>query len=208
MPELWRPVLGYEGQYEVSNLGNVRSLRFRNGKCDTARQTPLPIGGTSRHGYRQCKLAGRRRFIHNLVLEAFVGPRPPGTEGAHLNGQKADNRVENLAWKTHIENEADKVQHGTLLAGDRHPARLHPERMAHGARNAATKLTEAQAASILAESAAGASQRALARKNGVSQRTVQHLLRGTTWSHLQVRPLTERPEGDGLVATTPTRRRR
>lgn len=51
--------------------------------------------------------------VHQLVLEAFVGPRPEGMVTRHLNGDPSDNRLTNLAWGTHAENNADTVQHGT-----------------------------------------------------------------------------------------------
>lgn len=52
------------------------------------------------------------KFAHNIVLETFIGPRPKGMECRHLNGNKQDNRLENLCWGTHAENEKDKVRHG------------------------------------------------------------------------------------------------
>ena len=64
-----------------------------------------------------------RRFnkmVHRLVLETYVGPCPSGMECRHLNGNKKDNRLENLCWGTHRENESDKVQHGlTKLTEDK-----------------------------------------------------------------------------------------
>lgn len=54
-----------------------------------------------------------KKYIHRLVLETFVGPCPPGMECRHLDGNPANNRLDNLAWGTHSENSQDSIQHGT-----------------------------------------------------------------------------------------------
>lgn len=99
--------------YVVTREGLVLSLDFGR------RIKPR----TNHGGYREVKLvddAGRRRWVkvHNLVLEAFVGPRPsPKHHGAHKDGNKSNNHVDNLAWKLPVENEADKKKHGTAPKG-------------------------------------------------------------------------------------------
>lgn len=104
--EKWRPIVGYEDRYEVSDLGWVRSLR-RPGML-----TPWAFS----NGYRAVTLWDgtryRRHSIHRLVLAAFVGPCPPGQEVRHINGDPADNHLENLAYGTRAENNADTVRHG------------------------------------------------------------------------------------------------
>lgn len=52
-------------------------------------------------------------FIHVVILTTFVGPRPSGMEGCHINGDPADNRLENLRWDTHASNMQDAIRHGT-----------------------------------------------------------------------------------------------
>lgn len=110
--ENWLPVTGYEGLYEVSDHGHVRTLRpgrFRHG---------AHIGRTNKGGYRVVDLIkdghASRRLVHQLVLEAFVGPREPGQITRHLNDVKTDNRLENLVWGTHLENAADAQENGGL----------------------------------------------------------------------------------------------
>jgi hypothetical protein len=69
----------------------------------------------------------RKRVVHRIVLEAFLGPMPPGFLCRHLNGVKTDNRLENLAYGTHKSNAADRHEHGTSMIGDRnHAAKLTP----------------------------------------------------------------------------------
>lgn len=119
--EEWRPIVGFEGRYEISDHGNVRSLdryetlsnghrRFHRGGPKAATLNPT--------GYRYVHLRrdaqGCKRFVHALVLEAFVGPRPaPGMHGCHNDGNPLNNHVANLRWDTPKGNVADKRIHGT-----------------------------------------------------------------------------------------------
>ena len=97
--------------YQVSSDGRVWSTRTWRGQ--TGRWLK-PKTGT---GYQQVNLyrEGRQHdvYVHHLVAEAFLGPRPGGMEIRHLNGNQLDNRADNLAWGTHGDNERDKVRHGT-----------------------------------------------------------------------------------------------
>ncbi len=116
--ETWKPVVGWEGIYEVSDLGRVRSLK---------RQPPkIMTGQPHENGYVRYTLTGSglkttTRKAHRLVLEAFVGPRPDGMMCRHLDGDPSNNRLDNLRWGTPRENEADKVAHGTAPIGENHP---------------------------------------------------------------------------------------
>lgn len=118
--ETWRPVVGFEGLYEVSDHGRLRSLdRMATHKNGRRRLYRGRVLAPKRHpgGYVSAMLSrgGERQYflVHAIVLGAFVGPRPDGHEGCHWNGDKADNRLSNLRWATHLENEADKDRHGT-----------------------------------------------------------------------------------------------
>lgn len=116
-PEEWRPIRGYEGAYEVSNHGRVRSLdhiiSYANGHDRPTKGRVLTPWITRR--YLTVRLgAGRRTYVHTFVCEAFHGPRPePEWQVRHLNGDCLDNRAENLAWGTCSENHLDKRAHGT-----------------------------------------------------------------------------------------------
>jgi hypothetical protein len=117
--ERWVPIPGYEEHSEVSDLGRVRSidrvLTWKNGRRVRHRGRYLKLC-LSNSGYFYVHLTvarkGKSKFIHSLVLEAFIGPRPEGMEGCHNNGDRLDNRRVNLRWDTHAENVRDTARHG------------------------------------------------------------------------------------------------
>jgi len=117
--EIWKPVINYEGLYEISNYGKVKS--FKNNKGNY-REKILKLG-KDKYGYMQIRLCknGKHRYfkVHRLVLEAFVGPCPPGMEGCHNDGSRDNNFVGNLRWDTRKNNERDKIKHGTYQRGSK-----------------------------------------------------------------------------------------
>lgn len=121
--EEWRPVPGYEGRYEVSDQGHVRNLRFRTRWGEHVRRSPRLVMPTDHVGYRRVGLRDgnclRSFLVHRLVLAAFVSPCPSGHQGSHLNGDAADNRLENLEWERAETNCGRRVDHGTLAVGPR-----------------------------------------------------------------------------------------
>ena len=105
--------------------------------------------------------------VHRLVAEAFHGTPSPGAVTRHLNGDRLDNRAENLAWGTQSENWADSDLHGTSSKGERHGA---------------AKLTADDVRAIRA--ATGVTHRELAQRYGVSKSHVSDIRRGRYWSHV------------------------
>lgn len=105
----WRPVVGYEGFYEVSSDGAVRSLH-RGGRILKQSWDPKKKRlhlTLARDGHR------RYRPVHRLVIEAFIGPPPgPGMHACHNDGDGRNNRVENLRWDSPSGNQLDCVKHG------------------------------------------------------------------------------------------------
>lgn len=110
--EIWKPVVGYEGLYEVSSYGNVRSLdrvvTKRNGVNHTVVGRVLSER-ISNKGYRIASIRDAHKqpktySVHRLVMEAFCGKRPVGKEINHIDGNRLNNRLENLEYVTHTEN--------------------------------------------------------------------------------------------------------
>ena len=114
-PEEWLPIPGHEGHYEVSNHGRVRSLdrvlTYENGRVQQHKGQILTLT-PDRGGYLQVKI-GRRKLVHRLVLEAFVGPAPENQECRHLDGDQKNNHLTNLRWGSRRENSLDRTRHGT-----------------------------------------------------------------------------------------------
>lgn len=111
MDEMWKPVVGYEGLYEVSSHGRVKSIpryRVRGGIRKTTNNV--------RSGYPCLPLRKdgktKMRTVHSLVMEAFVGPRPTGLDVRHLDGDPANCHLDNLCYGTKAENMQDIVRHG------------------------------------------------------------------------------------------------
>jgi hypothetical protein len=113
MQEIWKPVPSYEGRYEVSNLGRVRSY-VRN----SAGVFLKP--GRSTHGYLTVSLGRKNsRTLHSLVAETFIGTRPAGQEVLHKDGSRTNNCVENLRYGTRSENIRDAVKQGSWVTPGR-----------------------------------------------------------------------------------------
>lgn len=104
--ERWRPAVGYEGLYEVSDQGRVRSAV--TGAIKAQQQ--------SAYGYKWVALYPRpmrNRKVHRLVALAFLpSPTPEQTDVCHIDGNTANNHVSNLRWDTHAGNQAEMVRHG------------------------------------------------------------------------------------------------
>lgn len=174
MSEEWRPVVGWEGLYEVSSLGRVRSLdrwveKLWNGKT-AYRQ--FYRGGMMRLQLHPADYfmvgihPGGSRLVHHLVLEAFVGPCPPGQEACHANDDGFDNRLTNLRWDSHAANCKDRTRN---------------DKDACGERNGNAVLTAADVDAIRASSAM---EKVLAPRYGVTKQTIGKIRRRERWMHV------------------------
>jgi len=106
--ETWRAIPGFEGLYEASHCGQIRSLDKAGRRGRVLKQRTLD------NGYRIVMMSKggkyQNKLVHRLVLAAFTGGYGP--QCRHLNGIRVDNRLENLAWGTPADNAKDQLRHG------------------------------------------------------------------------------------------------
>ena len=159
--EIWRDVRGYEGLYQVSNFGRVRS--FHNSGMRILSPSKVK-------GYLCINLfkdnKAKNFKVHRLVAQAFL-PNPDNLPQVdHINTDKTDNRVENLQWVTGSENVKLTYQRGrTVIHGENvYNAKLTTEKVAY-----------------IRENPDGLTQRQLAKKFNVCQATIGQIQRGETW---------------------------
>lgn len=168
----WKPVLGWEGFYEVCETGDVRSIAREN------RRNKLILGGSvlkkilGSRGYYVVNLTspGRRKqyFLHKIVLEAFCGQAPSGMEACHNDGNPLNCHIDNLRWDTKSNNHKDKIKHGTYQVGEKaNNVKLTNEIVIEIRKN---KLTPAQAV----------------QRFGLSKSNAKRIVSYETWRHIIV----------------------
>jgi len=166
---VWKRIEGWP-DYEISNYGQVKSWRKWN-KAPIPRYLK-PIKYKS--GYRGFSLETKYKkskqfYAHRLVLLAFGGESPEGTECCHGDGVKNHNHIKNLRWGTRSENQLDRRRHGTELVGEKHYS---------------SKLKEWQVLEILEKYNNGGKIFLLADEYSVARPTIAHIINGDTWKHL------------------------
>lgn len=125
MEEIWKDIPGYEGRYQASNMGRIRSLdRKVRGVCHfTGNEFYRNVKGQILRPGRYCKcghvsvVLGHGAMgspVHQLVMRTFVGEPPEGMEVLHNNGDPTDNRLENLRYGTRTENILDVYGQGKV----------------------------------------------------------------------------------------------
>jgi hypothetical protein len=124
--EQWKPVVGYEGLYEVSDLGRVRSIHFQG----ISRIRMLSMN-QKKNGYLITELSKgkkqKRIYVHKLVTQAFLGERPLGMEVNHKDGNKLNAALSNLEYVTQAENRDHALRTGLfkpLYGEDAYGAKL------------------------------------------------------------------------------------
>lgn len=169
--EIWKKVPNFVG-YEVSNLGRVRSYLWNRGPMKKTPKILKP--GYNGGGYLFVRLCSKgtitNMLVHRIVLLAFVGKPHKGQQCAHLNGDRKNNRLENLKWCSVSENHSHKIIHGTTQCGER---------------NNNNRLTEKQVVSILCEMT-DKTHNELAKIFNVNRSTIERVRNRTSWSHVKI----------------------
>ncbi|MDG9855590.1 NUMOD4 motif-containing HNH endonuclease [Pseudomonas nitroreducens] len=176
MQEIWKPIAGYEGLYEVSSLGRVRSLdrivRYSNGKDRLTKGRILHF--SLPNGYQQvtlCNGDSHRPFkVHRLVAVAFCARRDGCDVVNHIDGVKTNNAVSNLEWTTYKANTHHARDNGLL----------DPPR---GERSGSARLSQEDVEEIKRLWLGGMSQSGLSKIYGVDQSHISRMVRGERWSH-------------------------
>ncbi len=173
----WRPIPGWPG-YRVSNDGCVETCKT-NGGLLSENWKPKK-SSVDEDGYLRLKLTHKSRTVftgvHDLVLIAFGPPRPPGDSMCcHANGQRQDNRIDNLRWGFADDNAADRDAHGATARFER---------------NGNAKLTWERVFAIREMVASGRSYNSVAKEFGVSKKCVLNIVHGRTWDERKAMPKT------------------
>lgn len=168
--EIWENIIGYIGLYMISNFGRIKRLAGYRCKSErlmecNIRKDKYIIVHLSKNGKQKIF------YVHQLVLETFIGPRPNGMVCRHLDGNRTNNKLENLRWGTYDENEQDKARHGTLRKGI----------------NINTaKLKNKDILEIIELSDNGMSDQEISKKYFISRRNVNDIKNRKTWKHINV----------------------
>lgn len=134
MAEEWRDIPGYGNHYMASSLGRIwskpRVVTKRKGATGKLavqyyEGRMLKPQSNGKWGHKNIHISVNKvkitLSVHRLVLLAFVGPCPEGMEACHNNGKAHDNRIKNLRWDTHANNNKDRLLHGTYPTSEAHP---------------------------------------------------------------------------------------
>ena len=185
--ENWKAIPAWEGWYEVSDCGRVRSVdRKVVARHPSGPSIPRLFKGrvlraaVSGNGYPMVSLTrpGAKRecrYVHALVLEAFIGPCPQGLEVCHNDGKKPNNKLDNLRYDTRKANSDDTAKHGNRRAPrgeDSHSSRLTTDDVLWIRDN-----EEAIRTGVI-------SMRSIGKKFGVTHSAVSSVLNKKTWRHI------------------------
>lgn len=181
MQEIWKPILGYESLYQVSNLGNVKSVdRFlykKNGRlCHWTERIIKPSLQLLPRGYKRYRVNLTWNFkskqfkVHRLVAEAFI-PNPENKPMVnHIDNNPLNNNVNNLEWVTNKENLQHCARQGRLNRGEN---------------NNQAKLTEQNVVDIRKmKGCSFEEKRKIASTYSISLSYINALMRGVNWKHL------------------------
>lgn len=169
--EYWKPVVGWEGHYEISNVGNVRRIKKANG----AKAQRILRPAINQGGYYHAVLYGNGRHedvrVHQLVCEAFIGTYPEGLTANHKNGWKLKNWHSNFEYITL----ANNIRHSFTFSDSR-----------RGEKHCCAKLKEVDVLYILSMKGKK-SPKSLANQFNTGVNSIYDIYKGRRWKHLSNR---------------------
>ena len=175
--EEWRPIEGYDGAYEVSNYGNIRSLdRYISGAFDSKRfikgvEIKSCLTGNGYLGFNLVKDGkSKTSKVHRVVANAFIENEHNKPEVNHKDGNKHNNNVSNLEWVTVGENQSHAYKIGL--------------RDGKGMKNPSAKLNDRTVLNILKALSKGVTAKKIAKALCVSESTIGRIKKGQKWSHI------------------------
>ena len=186
--EVWKDIIGYEGKYQVSNLGRIKSLarNIKGGHWNTNRWFSEKIlslckRGPGYLGVCLCENDKKKTYlVHRIVLQAFVDNTGNKPESNHIDGNKHNNRVDNLEWSTRSDNEIHAYKMGLAK-----PTNSNKNGKLSGINHHAHKLTEEDVINIRKEYAMGnISQINLGIKYNINQSSTGRIIRKLNWVHI------------------------
>lgn len=167
--EEWRPVVGFEGIYEVSEAGTIRRVAVTWRGTTVGKVLKWYV---AKNGYAQVSLmkdaARRVLYVHAIVAAAFIGECPDGFEVNHIDTNRSNNHRLNLEYVTHLGNCQHMVALGRSTFGEKNPQAVLTEQQVLEIRSLGHRM----------------SQSALGRRYGVNPATIALILHRRTWRHL------------------------
>jgi hypothetical protein len=173
MTEMWKPIVGYENYYEVSNFGQVKRIAPAMGTTKNKILKSWP----DKEGRPTITLCVNRKIkkfrVSKLVCLTWHGPQPtPKHQAAHWDGDCTNNEESNIRWATQLENEQDKIRHGRYNHAPK------------GSNSINSKLREEYIPIIYKLSSFGFSCKRIAILFDVEQTAIRSVIKGKTWKHV------------------------
>lgn len=168
--EIWKDVIGFEGSYQVSNIGRVKSIDRKRWNGFKFIQIKGQILKPMENEYLRVSLSGKYFAIHRLMCLAFL-EKPLGKDFVnHKNGDKYDNRIENLEWCTKSENSIHSFKNGfqNPIVGSKHTNSKLNENQAKEIKYGHTDLTQTEIANLY----------------GIDRSKVYQIRKGISWKHI------------------------